>query len=273
MKDEGKEKDLSEEYFFFAVNLAKEAGRLAISSRSKQGVAYEMKTSHKDLVTEVDRRVERFVVEEIRHRYPNHGIIGEEGTEIDEKEFSTYRWVIDPIDGTTNFIQQGINFCVSIALYEGNEGQVGVVYDPSRDELFAARRGSGVTLNGERVYPPHLEGMKEALIGTNLIWVGRTRKLQLEEAIYAIAWQSRGVRSIGAAALELAYVAVGRLNAYIGLHLSPWDYAAGKILVEEAGGQVSNFDGEPILLTAVKQGFLASHPSIHEELLQVLRRA
>lgn len=192
MKDEGKEKDLSEEYFFFAVNLAKEAGRLAISSRSKQGVAYEMKTSHKDLVTEVDRRVERFVVEEIRHRYPNHGIIGEEGTEIDEKEFSTYRWVIDPIDGTTNFIQQGINFCVSIALYEGNEGQVGVVYDPSRDELFAARRGSGVTLNGERVYPPHLEGMKEALIGTNLIWVGRTRKLQLEEAIYAIAPAKQG---------------------------------------------------------------------------------
>lgn len=260
-----------EQYLSFAKEVAREAGRLAIESRPKQGISYTLKTSHKDLVTEVDRQVEGFVVQKIQEAYPTHGILGEEGTSIEEREEALYRWVIDPIDGTTNYIQQGINFCVSIALYEGEEGLVGVVYDPSREELFAAARGRGATLNEEPLAEVNLGGMKEALIGTSLIWVGQTRRLQLEEAIYAIARESRGVRSIGAAALELAYVACGRLNAYLGINLSPWDYAAGKILIEESGGTVSNFQGDPVSPSSGKQRLLASHPSIHADLLQALR--
>ncbi|CCQ96192.1 Inositol-1-monophosphatase [[Clostridium] ultunense Esp] len=261
-----------QEYILFATKLAREAGKIALEGRKEKIVSYQFKSSHKDLVTEIDRQVERFIVAKIKETYPSHGILGEEGTNIDGGGNSSYRWVIDPIDGTTNFIHQGINFCVSIALYQGGEGVAGVVYDPSRDELFSGERGKGAFLNGSRIGFTGEKKMDESLIGTNLIWVGRTRRLKLEESIYRLANVSRGVRSLGAAALELAYVAAGRLDAYLGLYLSPWDYGAGKLIVEEAGGKVSNFDGDSLSLISEKQGLLASHPSIHGDLLQFLKR-
>ncbi|KWW96983.1 hypothetical protein TR75_11330 [Hydrogenibacillus schlegelii] len=230
------------------------------------------KSGPSDLVTEVDRAVEAHVVRRIRAAYPDHGVLGEEGTDAaGSPEAAGLRWVIDPIDGTTNFVHQKVNFCVSIALYAGDEGLVGVVYDPMREERFTAVRGGGAALNGRPLRLNGAKGLSESLIGTSLTWVRRARQTGLVEPVWRLAERSRGLRSLGAAALEAAYVAAGRLDAFLSLTLSPWDFAAAKLIVEEAGGTVVDFAGRPVGLKRPELGFLAAHPSLVGPILEVLR--
>ncbi|MBE3596770.1 MAG: inositol monophosphatase [Hydrogenibacillus sp.] len=263
------------EWLRFARLLAGDAGAL-IKERLKaaeNGTRIDIgtKSGPSDLVTDVDRAVEALLVSRIRHQYPAHGVLGEEGArEAGRPEARGLVWVLDPIDGTTNFIHQRVNFCVSIALYAGDQGLVGVVYDPMREELFWAARGVGAYLNDRRLRLDAPKTLRESLIGTSLTWIKRARKAGVVDRIWTIGERSRGIRSLGAAALETAYVAAGRLDAYLSLQLSPWDFAAGKLIIEEAGGAVVDFLGTPLSLEVPRLGFLAAHRDVAPELIDIL---
>lgn len=253
----------------FAKQITVDAGDYILHMLQDEEIQVHTKTSDTDLVTQVDQEVERRLVSRIADAFPEHTVLGEEGMS-ETNPTADYRWIIDPIDGTTNFIHQQINFCISVALYKGNEGLIGIVYDPIRKEMFWAGKGLGAHLNERPLQRITEKRLQEALIGTNLIWVRRTRKWGLEKQIYEIAKRCRGIRSLGAAALELAYVAAGRLDGFLSLHLSPWDYAAGKVLIEEIGGQITDFSGQELPLKKEKYGLLAANSGVHREILHIL---
>ncbi|MFT9848139.1 inositol monophosphatase family protein [Aneurinibacillus sp. REN35] len=227
------------------------------------------KSSASDLVTSVDRAVEQFVIDKIIKAYPDHGILGEEGLiACKPSEFDTV-WMVDPIDGTTNFVHQQQNYCISIAVYHKGVCEAGVVYDPTRKEMFYAERGGGLFLNDMPIQVERNKEMKEALLSTGLFWNRRAMKSGLSEKAQRLAHRSRGVRVYGVAALELAYVAVGRLDGYINLNLNPWDYGAGRLLVEEAGGRITTLEGGEIPF-AERSSILAANPYIYDFLLEFL---
>ncbi|MFO7247168.1 MAG: inositol monophosphatase [Bacillota bacterium] len=226
------------------------------------------KSERGELVTEVDRTVERMVVDRILRAFPDHGILGEEGvfTRADAPAPEVPLWVIDPIDGTTNFVHQRINFVLSLAVYHGGEGLIGIVYDPLRDEWFEARRGEGATLNGRPIrVRPDASRLEEALIVTSLFWSRYAERFGLTDKIRELGRRVRGMRLYGAAALELAYVACGRLDGFFSPSLSPWDFAAGALLVKEAGGMVTTVDGTPLSLEG-RTTVLAGAPAIYRAL-------
>lgn len=252
-----------------AVHCAREAGRLSLERLDKPfSITY--KTSHSDLVTDVDVEVERAVIHLIRESYPQHGILGEEGTCKDGIMGRDTVWVIDPIDGTTNYVHQRQNYAVSIAIYHKGQGMVGVVYDPTRDELFQAVSGGGAFLNGQRLQLRKHIPLKEALLCTSMLWNKRAEGTPLNQKVREIAARSRGVRLFGCASLELAYVAASRVDAYFNLSLNPWDFGAGKIIVEEAGGRVTQLTGEPTVYDE-KGSIFACVPGLDEELMAILR--
>lgn len=258
------------EILTFAKQIAEDAGNKIFEMIQGEEIEIHTKTSDTDLVTQVDQEIEKRLTDQILRKYPEHTVMGEEG--MSETSLSAeYRWYIDPIDGTTNFIHQQINYCISIALYKRNEGLIGIVYDPTRREMFWAGRGLGAYLNHSRLANIEEKRLQEALIGTNLVWVRRTRKWGLEQQIYEIAKRCRGIRSLGAAALELAYVAAGRLDGFISLHLSPWDFAAGQVLIREVGGQITDFNGMELPLKTEKYGLLAARENAHREILHILQ--
>jgi len=227
------------------------------------------KSSASDLVTSVDRAVEQLVIDKIMKAYPDHGILGEEGLiACKPDEFDTV-WMVDPIDGTTNFVHQQQNYCISIAVYHKGVCEVGVVYDPTREEMFYAERGGGAFLNDEPLQVKRNKEMKEALLSTSLFWNRRAMKSGLSEKMQHLAHRSRGIRVYGVAALELAYVAAGRLDAYISLNLNPWDYGAGRLLVEEAGCMISALDGTDLPF-AERSSILAANPNLYNFLLEFL---
>lgn len=260
-----------QELLTFVKKIAEDAGNTILEKIQGEEIEIHTKTSDTDLVTQVDQEIERRLVKQILQKYPDHTIVGEEGmSEIDLA--AEYRWYIDPIDGTTNFIHQQINYCISIALYKGNIGLIGIVYDPTRREMFWAGKGLGAFLNERRLPNIQEKRLQEALIGTNLVWVRRTRKWGLEQQIYEIAKRCRGIRSLGAAALELAYIAAGRLDGFISLHLSPWDFAAGQVLIREVGGRITDFNGMELPLKTEKYGLLAARTNAHQEILNILQK-
>ncbi len=225
------------------------------------------KSSWSDLVTEVDRSVEQTVRQTILRRFPDHAFLGEEeGGGFDAE----YTWVLDPLDGTTNFVHTLPNFVCSLACYRGQEPQVAAVYDPSRQELFTARRGAGAALNGVPIQVDRASRLQEALIGTNLMWDMREDRFAHLPGLQQLGRHVRGIRSLGAAALELAYVACGRLSGFAQYRLGPWDFAAGALLVKEAGGTVSQLDGRPLTPDA-PCSVVASNGKIHPEMLRHLR--
>lgn len=235
-------------------------------SRTGERMSVQYKTSWSDLLTEVDTAVEQAVRQAIGARFPDHGFVGEEEGGGWERE---YTWVLDPVDGTTNFAHTLPNFVCSLACYRGREALVGAVYDPSRDELFTARRGEGAFLNGVQIQVDPAATLKESLIGTNLLWDMREGRMPNLPGIQQLGMQVRGIRSLGAAAMEMAYVACGRLSAYMQWQLSPWDYAAGALLVAEAGGRVSRTDGTPLEITQ-KGSLLVSNGRIHDAIVACL---
>jgi myo-inositol-1(or 4)-monophosphatase len=252
-----------------AASIAVRAGAL-LRGYYDHGVALEYK-GDVDIVTEADRMSEKLIVEQLGAEFPTHGIFGEEGTRLALDH--EYRWYVDPLDGTTNFAHGFPFFCISLGLEHRSPGLAqdqdgeliaGVVYDPLRDELFAAERRRGAWLNGRRLHVSRVAHLSECLLGTGF----PTRKRHANPNIQfyqQLTLRSHGVRRAGAAALDLAYCAAGRLDAYWEFNLNPWDTAAGALLVEEAGGTMTGFDGAPFRLES--REILATNGLVKETLV------
>ncbi len=249
--------------------IAREAGALLREFYVK-GVAAEYK-GDVDLVTEADRSSERLISERLRGAFPSHGIFGEEGTR--QALDSEYRWYIDPLDGTTNFAHGFPVFCVvlgcerraaNLARDEDGEMVAGVIYDPLRDEMFSTERGAGATLNGRPIHVSKTSTLQESLVATGFPSHKRHRSPNVH-FYQEFTLRSHGVRRAGSAALDMAYVAAGRLDGFWEFKLNPWDTSAGYLLIEEAGGVVTHFDGSKFTLDS--REVFATNGKIHEEML------
>ena len=251
--------------------IAREAGVL-LREYYRRGVAAEYK-GDVDLVTEADRASEKLIVQRLHEMFPAHGVYGEEGTRSNID--SEYRWYIDPLDGTTNFAHGFPTFCVSMGLERRApslepelDGEIvaGIIYDPLRDDLFTAEKGKGAYLNGAPIHVSRVAELAEALLATG--FPSRKRHDNPNVHFYQeFTLRSHGVRRAGAAALDLAYTACGRLDAFWEFNLNPWDTAAGALLVTEAGGSMTSFDGGPFLLNSDE--VLATNGLVLEELLRL----
>jgi myo-inositol-1(or 4)-monophosphatase len=243
-----------------AIQAAKDSGKIQQEWLGKEkGVEFKGEIN---LVTEVDRICEQGIVEIIRKAFPEHNILTEE-TPMPQGS-SPYRWIIDPLDGTTNYAHGYPCFCTSVALEQEGKVVLGAVYDPLLDELFTAQQGKGAFLNGARISVSATERLTEALLCTGFPYDLRESPVNNLDYFNHFIMEARAIRRDGSAALDLCYVAVGRLK------LNPWDVAAGKLLVEEAGGVVTDFSGGP--LDIYGQETLATNGRIHEEMMGVLER-
>lgn len=231
-----------------------------------QNLNIETKSNRNDLVTSVDRDIEQFFIQKINDTFPAHQILGEEGYGNELNELAGTVWIIDPIDGTMNFIHQKRNFAISIGVFQDGVGQLGYIYDVVHNELYHARKGHGAFLNFEPL--PLLNEVKvsEAIVGINAIWLIENNHLD-PMLLAPLVKDVRGTRSYGSAALEIAYIATGRMDAYLTPRLSPWDIAGGLVILEEVGGIATTLKGEPLNLLA-KNSVFVSKPGLHEEIMQ-----
>ncbi len=245
-----------------AVEIAREAGDL-LSTYFERRVAVESKGEH-DIVTEADRASEKLVVSRLRSAFPSHDIVAEEGG--GHTNGSEYRWYVDPLDGTTNFAHSFPIFNVTLALERGEELIAGVILDPTRKEVFAAERGSGATLNGQPIRVSSVDRLEQTLVATG--FPSRKRHKNINVHFYhQLGMRTHGVRRAGAAALDLAYVACGRLDAFWEFKLQPWDMAAGILIVEEAGGVCSDMKGE--LRSLRGPHLLADNGLVHRSIIEL----
>ena len=266
----------SKSYTAVAINAAAKAGEW-IKSRVGAYKELNMKMSPSDLVTEVDKGAELMIQKLIKTYFPDHDFLGEEGvssgsdgatlTAEDHME-SEYLWIVDPIDGTTNFVHGHPYFCVSIALAVKGEVIVGVIYDPMHDEMFVAEKGKGAYVHGNP-----MSVSKEEVLIHSLLAVGFNPEPTVGlptnmRGINALSSRTRSLRAMGSAALHLAYVAAGRLTGYYEVGLHSWDVAAGVLLVTESGGRVTDTQGGPFNLTVSR--LVATNGLIHQELLTVI---
>ena len=251
-----------------AVKAARRAGAVINrASRDLDGVTVTRKR-HNDFVTEVDQAAEAAIIEVLRKAYPDHAILAEESGADGSSE---YQWVIDPLDGTTNFIHGFPQYAVSIALRHRGVLEQAVVYDPGRNELFTATRGRGAFVNDRRIRVSKRTKLAESLIGTGFPFRDLEHLDEYMTAFKVVTRETAGVRRAGAAALDLAYVAAGRLDGFWEIGLSAWDMAAGALLILEAGGLVTDFDGEPNYLD--RGNIVCAAPKVFVPLLQVVQAA
>ena len=251
-----------------ADSIAREAGAL-LRDFYRRGVRAEYK-GDVDIVTEADRASEKLITERLHAAFPGHGVYGEEGTRSDLG--AEFRWYVDPLDGTTNFAHSFPVFCVvlgcerrSPGLEADQDGEMvaGVIYDPLRDEMFSASRGGGARLNGEAMHVSRTKALQESLIATGFPSHKRHRSPNVH-FYQEFTLRSHGVRRAGSAALDLAYVAAGRIDGYWEFILNPWDTSAGYLLVEEAGGTITHFDGGKFTLNS--REIFATNGLIHAEM-------
>ncbi|HWQ55230.1 MAG TPA: inositol monophosphatase family protein [Bryobacteraceae bacterium] len=247
-------------YLEIAAGIAREAGAL-LARYFERRVAVERKGEY-DLVTEADRASEALVVERLRTHYPGHAIVAEEGGGIESA--SEYRWYVDPLDGTTNFAHGYPVFNVTLGLERAGEPIAGVVYDPIRDEMFTAERAGGAYLNNHRIRVSSTRRVAEALLSTGFPNHQRSGNYNIH-FYHQLAMATHGVRRSGSAAIDLAYVACGRLDGFWEFGLKPWDLAAGRLIVAEAGGRYTDMDGQPHHIGSAH--LLADNGLIHDELL------
>ncbi|SNB46068.1 inositol monophosphatase family protein [Geobacter sp. DSM 9736] len=255
-----------QQYLEVAIDAAREAGGL---QRQRLWLEHDIVfKGATDLVTEVDRMCDSLITERISRSFPDHDILAEESGH--QAQQSAYKWIIDPLDGTTNYAHGFPWFCVSIALeIEGTVG-MGVIYHPMMDELFTVIQGEGAFLNGSRISVSGRGPIRNTLLATGFPY-DRTRENENNfENFVNFHMEARGIRRAGAAALDLAYVAAGRLDGYWECKLKPWDVAAGQLLVKEAGGEVTGYSGETYSI--YNHRIVASNSIIHEEMLAVLGR-
>jgi len=250
----------SSDFLPVMAEIAREAGAL-LMDYFRQHVKVEYK-GEADLVTVADRKSEALIRERLRQHWPSFDILGEEGGLQDTG--SDYRWYVDPLDGTTNFAHGFPVFCVSMGLdYKGNR-VAGVIYDPTRDELFAAKQGGGAFLNQQRILVSKTANLAECLVATGFPSHKRHKNPNIF-FYHQITLHTHGVRRAGSAALDLAYVACGRLDGFWEFNLNSWDTAAGVLMVQEAGGKVTDFKDGPFLLDSRET--LASNGMVHSALL------
>ena len=240
-------------------DLAREAGGLLMSFFGHVAIEYK---GDADLVTKADRASEELLVSRIRKQWPDHDLMGEEGSRTDTG--SDYKWYIDPLDGTTNFAHSYPVFCVSLGLDFKGERIAGVIYDPTRQEMFAASQGSGATLNGQPIRVSTTSQLVESLLATGFPSHKRHKNPNIH-FYHQLTLRSHGIRRAGSAALDLCYVACGRYDGFWEFNLNPWDTAAGVLLVQEAGGTLTNFSGGPFSIDS--RQVLASNTLLHKQLL------
>lgn len=253
------------------LNIAVKAARRAATIITRASTQLDLLTVHSkspnDFVTEVDRAAEQAIIEVLRDAFPGHGILAEESGESGPE--SEFTWIIDPLDGTTNFIHGFPQYAISIAQTKNGVLEHALVYDPTRNELFTASRGSGAFLNDRRIRVSRRTRLNECLIGTGFPF----RRFDHVDAYLAmfkeLTQKTAGIRRPGAAALDLAYVASGRLDAFWEMGLAPWDMAAGVLLIQEAGGLVSDFAGDANHLGT--GNVVAGSPKIFGQLLPIIQ--
>jgi myo-inositol-1(or 4)-monophosphatase len=249
----------------FAVNIARDAGHLLQEKfNSKHEIQYKGEIN---LVTEADKMSEDLIIAAIHRSYPSHGILAEESPA--QKADAKIRWIIDPLDGTTNYAHGFPVFCVSIALEEKGVIISGVIFDPLRNDMFVAERGSGAHLNGARLHVSSVNELSRSLLATGFPYDIRESKDNNLDYFNAMAIKVQAIRRAGAAALDLAYVAAGRFDGFWELKLMPWDMAAGCLMVEEAGGLISDISGGKWNISV--SGITASNGLIHQQMIEVLK--
>jgi myo-inositol-1(or 4)-monophosphatase len=256
------------QYLDFAIELARSAGDVLkhYMSREKQ---VEFK-GRANLVTVADKEAEALIIRQIRERYPHHAILAEESGASGTAGLREGKWIIDPLDGTTNFAHQYPFFSVSIGFEQAGEILCGAVYDPWRDEMFSGARGLGSFVNGQRLRVSEVETLRSALIMTGFPYGFREKIRAAMAQFEAFLVESQAVRRGGSAALDLCYTALGRVDGFWEMDLLPWDTAAGLVILEEAGGKVTEFSGQPF--SVYGKQILASNDRIHEEMVRVLGR-
>ncbi len=248
-----------------AIRAAHAAGRIHLKRLSHTNIS--RKSNAIDLVTEADHESEAAVIDVLQRTFPDHTILAEEGSESSSAA-GEHRWVIDPLDGTTNFAHTFPQFCVSIAYERRGRVQLAVIFDALKRELFVARRGAGASLNRKPIRVSHVRTLEMSLLATGFPYDRRERR-----RFYLCFWEAfmlrtHGVRRTGSAALDLAWVACGRIDAFWEFGLKPWDVAAGSLLVEEAGGHVSNMDGTTLDIGAAQ--ILASNGRLHQHMIEAI---
>jgi myo-inositol-1(or 4)-monophosphatase len=250
----------------FAIQTARDAGQLLLEKFGRK-INISLKGDI-NLVTEADLASESLIIERIRSYYPKHSILAEESGNAVTDGNSTWKWIIDPLDGTTNFAHGYPCFCVTLALEHEGKIVIGVTFDPTRNELFAAEKGQGAILNNKPIRVSTTENLSDALLVTGFPYNFK-QKENFARHLTEFLLQSRGVRRDGSAAIDLAYVACGRFDGFWEEGLNPWDVAAGVLLIEEAGGCVTYYDGTPYSI--YQPPICASNGLIHNEMLAVLR--
>lgn len=247
-----------------ATTAARQAGKIILQAQDKLENLTIIEKGYNDYASQIDQFAEATIIEIIKKAYPQHGVLGEESGFIAPKDPAQTIWIIDPLDGTTNFLHGFPQYCVSIAIKQNDKIIHGVVYDPIRDELFTATRGNGAQMNGRRLRVSKVEKLNKALLGTGFPF----REFDYLEFYLTffknLVPQCAGIRRAGAAALDLAYIAAGRLDGFWEFGLKSWDIAAGALLIQEAGGWITTLDGKPEFLEA--NTILAAPPKIHQQM-------
>ena len=249
-----------------AVRAARAAGDIIVRNMDRIDRLKIVSKKTNDFVTEVDQKAEAAIIDVLQQAYPEYGILAEEsGTQKDDAEF---QWIIDPLDGTTNFLHGFPQFAVSIALKHKNRLETGVIYDPVTQELFTAARGEGAQLNGKKIRVSGHKGIEGALLGTGFPYHDQSYLDTYLETMKTLMAPAAGIRRPGSAALDLAWLAAGRIDGFWEFNLNAWDIAAGILIVREAGGIITDFAGNDDYL---KSGdIIAASPKVFPEMLKVI---
>ena len=248
-----------------AVRAARRAGSIITRSLDRLDALAVAEKGKNDFVSEVDQKAEADIIETIRRSYPDHAVLGEETGSRGKNDFT---WIIDPLDGTTNFLHGFPQFAVSIGVRYRDRMEHGVVYDPMRDELFTASRGHGAKLNDRRLRVSKTKTLARSLIGTGFPFREFEQLDEYMSIFRTLMTQTSGIRRPGSAALDLAYVASGRLDGFWEFNLNAWDIAAGTLLIQEAGGIVTDMRGKNDFLE--NGDVIAGTPKIHQELVKII---
>jgi len=248
------------------INISKLAGSLIREGFGKQ-FKVDFKTNEINLVTEIDTASEKLIVDFIKKKFPSHNILAEESGETNNS--SEYLWVIDPLDGTTNFAHGLPIFAVSIGLQKNGETIAGVVYDVMQDIIYSAEKGSGATANSVKIKVSENNNLQHSLLVTGFPYNIKENPDKALERFTTLSKKSRGIRRLGSAAIDFCYVATGVFDGFWEVHLNPWDICAGNLIVEEAGGIVTDFDGKPIDIFTKR--ILCTNRKIHQKMIEVMK--
>ncbi|MDY0408063.1 inositol monophosphatase family protein [Virgibacillus soli] len=264
------DKTLRDELFQKAKQWVYEAGEL-IKERMNEPLSIDTKSNANDLVTILDKETEKFFIKKIKANYPEHLVLSEEGFGDKLKSLDGIIWIIDPIDGTMNFVHQKRNFAISLGIYCEGIGEIGIIYDVMGNCLYHAKKGEGAYKNEKQLAPLKEKlVLKESIIGMNHYWLCENRLIDHQDMQQFIR-TIRGVRTYGSAALEFAYVAEGILDAYLTMKLSPWDIAAGIVIVQEVGGVTTDIFGQPVNMLT-DNPVMVANSVISEQIATVMRK-